>query len=137
MLGKTWADSYIAARHRRPAGDSPVRHMQSTCLGESLPYLVPQTPPSPLRIRLCLYNIPYCSIIELPIHISPHNFRHLKVYYKFNFTSFPFILYFCFYLLSYRSRVFQCSSLTKILTLWYFTVQYIVKPFKEAMVLPT
>ena len=27
----------------------------------------------PLRIRLCLYNMPYCSIIELPIHISPHN----------------------------------------------------------------
>jgi hypothetical protein len=32
------------------------------------PYLASQTPPSPLRIRL-LYNIPYCSIIGLPIYI--------------------------------------------------------------------
>ena len=36
-----------------------------------------QTPPFPSRIRLCLYNIPYCSIIELPIHISPYNISKL------------------------------------------------------------
>ena len=59
---------YIAVRHRRLACDSPVRHVRCTCLGKTLPYLAPQTPPSPLRIRL-LYNIPYCSIIRLPIHI--------------------------------------------------------------------
>ena len=59
-------------RHRRLAYDSPVRYVRCICLGGTLPYLAPQTPPSPLRIRLCLYNISYCSIIELPIHISPH-----------------------------------------------------------------
>jgi hypothetical protein len=37
-------------------------------IGKPLPYLAPQTPPSPLRIRL-LYNIPYCSIFGLPIYI--------------------------------------------------------------------
>ena len=41
-------------------------------ISRETPYLTPQTPPSPLRICLCLYNIPYCSIIELPIYILPH-----------------------------------------------------------------
>ena len=42
MSGETRLDSYIAARYRRPAGDSPVRHALCTCLGKSLPYLTPR-----------------------------------------------------------------------------------------------
>ena len=41
MSGETRLDSYIAARYRRPAGNSPVRHVLCTYLGKSLPYFVP------------------------------------------------------------------------------------------------
>ena len=71
LSGETWADSYIASRYRRPAGDSPVRHVRCTCLGKTLPCLAARRLLFPQGF-VCLYNIPYCSIIELPIHISPH-----------------------------------------------------------------
>ena len=70
MSGETWAYSYIAARHRRLAYNSPVRHMCCTYLGKPLTLhfrllLLPQE-------FICLYNIPYYSIIKLPIHILPY-----------------------------------------------------------------
>jgi hypothetical protein len=32
----------MATRYRRPAGDSPVKHVLCTCLRKSLPYLAPR-----------------------------------------------------------------------------------------------
>jgi len=60
-----------------------VRHVPCTCLGKPLPYLAPQTPPFPLRIRLCLYNIPIVLSLDslsisLPyIRILTNPFRRI------------------------------------------------------------
>ena len=68
MLGETRLDSYIASRYRRPAGDPPVRHVQSTCLGKSLPYLAPRRL---LFLKDSSIHIIYPIVpsIGLPIHI--------------------------------------------------------------------
>jgi len=86
--------SYIAARHRRLACDSPVRHVRCTCLGNPS---LPRTSDTsfPLRIRLSIQytllfyqldslstSLPHTRLNKAPAPLPPSNCTNQRLQYQ-------------------------------------------------------